>query len=152
MRNVGSLLLGIFKQLGMEDRLKLSGLQDEWNSVFSGPLSNHTWPIEIKNSELLINVDSPAWLGELKYMKNDIEKKLQLYGIKTVRFRHGSVSRQSRSSHKKAKQQPENFKKHTLTSDEIKWIDETTSGIADSELREKIKKTITRSIERKITH
>ncbi|MDX9714853.1 MAG: DUF721 domain-containing protein [Dissulfurispiraceae bacterium] len=151
MKNVGSLLSGIFRQLGIEDRLKLAGLQDDWSSVFSGPLSSHTWPIEIKNSELLINVDSPAWLGELKYMKPEIEKKLQMYGIRTVRFRHGSVSRPNRSNNKKSGKQTEKFKKHTLTDDEIKWIDETTSGITDAELRDKIKKTITRSIERKVS-
>lgn len=152
MKNVGSLLSDIFKQLGIEDRLKLSGLQDQWDTIFSEPLCMHTWPVELKSSELVINVDSPAWLGELRYIKNDIETKLHRHGIKTVRFRHGSVYRGKPERSKHAQAGQVNSKKRALTEEELRWADDTTSGIADEDLREKMKRAIIQSLSKRTNH
>ncbi len=91
MKSVGSLLSSIFKDLGIEDKIRLSSMQEEWHNLFNEPLSLHIYPVDIKNGELTINVDSPAWLGQLKFFKQDIIKKLHVYNIKEVRFKHGRV-------------------------------------------------------------
>ncbi|MCL0036771.1 DUF721 domain-containing protein [Thermodesulfovibrionales bacterium] len=70
----------------MEERVKLELMRKEWNNLFSGPLSVHTYPVELKDKELLINVDSPVWLGQLKFFKQDIIGKLHSYNIKEISF------------------------------------------------------------------
>jgi len=152
MKNVGSLLSDLFRQLGIEDRLKLSGLQDQWNAIFTEPLCMHTWPVELKSSELVINVDSPAWLGELRYIKSDIETKLQRHGIKTVRFRHGSVYRGKAERSKHAQTGPAHSKQRALTEEELRWAEETISDIADEDLREKMKRAIIQSLSKRTNH
>lgn len=141
MNSINAILTPIFKNLGMEDRIKLEFMRNQWRSLFNEPLSLHTYPVEIKDGELLINVNSPVWLQQLKFFKQDIMKKLHLYNIKHIRFRHGKVY------HKEAQRGAEQLPQSKPLSDhEITWINQTTSAISDAELKEGAKKAITKSL------
>lgn len=146
MKTVGSLLFSIYKDLGIEDKIRLSSIQEEWDNLFNEPLSLHTYPVDIKNGELTINVDSPAWLGQLKFFKQDIIKKLSAYSIKEVRFKHG------RRYHKKGQRSRVNGrvdlerKSKPITDADLEWIDQTVSAIDDAELKESIRKVIEKSL------
>lgn len=141
MNPINTILSPIFKNLGMEDRIKLELMRNQWRNLFSEPLSLHTYPAEVKCEELLINVDSPVWLQQLKFFKADIIKKLRLYNIKHVRFRHGRVYH--RETQGLTEQLPQS---KPLTDSEITWINQTTSAISDAELKEEAKNAITKSL------
>lgn len=149
MKTLGSLLSSIFKTLGIEDKIKLSAMQEEWHNLFNEPLSLHTYPVEIKDGELLINVDSPAWLGQLKFFTQDIIKKLNAYNIASVRFKHGRVYYKKRHLLKGNRQDGSNqYAKHISDSD-IEWINEIVSTVSDSELKESIEKVIKESLKKR---
>ncbi|MCL4457952.1 MAG: DUF721 domain-containing protein [Nitrospirae bacterium] len=142
MKSVGSLLSSLLKNLGIEDKIALSSLQKEWRSLFNEPLSLHTYPTDMKNGELSVNVDSPAWLAQLKFFKQEMTKKLAAYGIKEIRFKHGTVYHKSGQGTKGKRQNDfEQKSKHIAPSD-LQWIDETVSAVADTELKEDIKRAI----------
>lgn len=43
------------------------------------------------SEQLTINVDSPQWLHEISFYKEDIIKKLHIFGVKDIRLRVGRV-------------------------------------------------------------
>lgn len=146
MKKVGSLLSSVFRNLGIEDKIKLSSMQEEWHRLFNEPLSLHTYPVEIKDGELLINVDSPAWLGQLKFFKQDIIKKLNAYNISSVKFKHGRVYQKRGPGGKGQGARDSKQPTNPLSDFDIEWINQTVSTISDYELKESIRKAIERAI------
>lgn len=99
------------------------------------------WPSKLSEGEILLNVDSPVWLQELNYYKEDIIKKLNSYGIKEVRFRLGRVSTRTMSEVKSQKSKVRRF-----STEEISYIDNAVSEITDPELRETVRRAIEKAI------
>ncbi len=149
MKSIGSLLTSAYKNLGITDRITLNSLQNNWDNLFKEPLSLHTYPVDIKGGELSINVDSPVWLGQLKFFKQDIIAKLSAYGIASVKFKHGSVYRKKSGSPIKAtslKTKPDDNFSKLISDSDSEWIDQTISNINDKETREIIRKAIEKSL------
>jgi hypothetical protein len=150
LKKVGTLLSSIFKNLGIEDKIRLNSMQEEWHRLFNEPLSKHTYPVDIKDGELTINVDSPAWLGQLKFFKQDIIKKLQAYDVTSVKFKHGRVySRGFKDSRGQVLKGAEPSNPRPLNPSDIEWINQTVSDIDDADLKEGIKKAIEKSVSTK---
>ena len=95
----------------------------------------------MNDGELLINVDSPAWLQELKFFKEDIQKKLHPYGIRSVRFRLGRVSMNAMSDNKS--RPPE---ARQLDEEERSFIENAVTDIEDDSMKQTLKKTIEKAI------
>lgn len=147
MKKVGTLLSSIFKDLGIEDNHILNSMQKEWHRLFNEPLSLHTYPVEIKNGELTINVDSPAWLAQLKFFRQDIIKKLHAYSINSVKFKHGRVySRGVKGSRGQGVKGTKPSNPRPLESSELAWLNQTVSTVSDSELQENIRKAILKAV------
>ncbi|NTU43071.1 MAG: DUF721 domain-containing protein [Nitrospirales bacterium] len=146
MRNVGSLLSTLIKSLGIEEKLRLESLKDDWQKIFGAPLSLHTQPAEIHDHELLIYVDSPAWLNQLKFFRDDMLAKLRPYGIRELKFKRGTVYHEKKQT---TQQDREPAAQRPLTAEEKDWIEEETSGISDDELRDQIRRAMERSLSRK---
>ena len=145
MKTISSLLGPIFKDLGMEDRLAIETIRSEWGTIFSEPLSLHTFPVELTSGELLINVDTPVWLQQLKFFKQDILKKLARYDIKTVRFKHGRVYlKGNREPGEKSKSNSA----QTLRPSDISWIEDITSDLEDKEVRESVSEAIKKQLQK----
>ena len=142
MKTVGNLLPSLFKNLGIEDRIKLSDLQSSWNTLFNEPLSQHTHPVDLKDGVLVLNVDSPAWRGELKFFKDKIVENLRSYDIKDIRFKNGRVYKKKNIAADSKRNKVLEEKNRPLTESEQAWIDETISNISDLELMENVKKAI----------
>lgn len=148
LKKVGLLLSSIFKTLGIEDKIRLNSMQEEWHRLFNEPLSLHTYPVDIKAGELTINVDSPAWLGQLKFFKQDIIKKLQAYNVISVKFKHGRVYQKRGEGARGKGQEDLRQSPKPITDSELVWINETVSTVSDDELKENIKKAIEKAISR----
>jgi hypothetical protein len=148
MKRIGPLLSGIFSDLGIGDRMKLEKLRREWLGIFHEPMSVHTFPSEIKDGELLITVDSPIWLQQLGFFKRDILTKLVGFDIKSVRFRHGRITRDDRVSSLRSGSN-ETKPVHELRDSEIAWIDKTVSDIEDDELKDAVRKAIEKAFRQK---
>lgn len=146
MKTITSLLGPIFRELGIEDRLAIETIRSEWSSIFNEPLSLHTYPVELTQGELLINVDSPVWLQQLKFFKQDIIKKLAGYNVKTIRFKHGKVYIKGDKGPRGQSLKP--MPPKTLGPSDIAWIEEITSDLEDTEVRESIRKAIKKQMQR----
>lgn len=143
MRRADSLLQTFIRELGIEDSVRLAEIKKNWRNLFNEPLSFHMSPCSLSGGELLINVDSPVWLQELHYHKENIIEKLSPYGIREVRFRLGRVSTRGRPGERG---QQRTFADNQLTTEERAYIEETLSQIDDEALRGTVKTAIEKAI------
>jgi hypothetical protein len=136
-----SLLIPLIKELGIEDSVRLAEIKNNWHNIFNKPLSYHMSPSMLSKGEILLNVDSPVWLQELKFYKEDIIKKMSSYGVKAVRFRLGRVSTRTTSEVKSKKSRVK-----PLSTEELSYIDKTVSRVDDQDLRDTIRKAMGKAI------
>ena len=137
MKRADFLLAPLLKDSGIENGVAFAGIKKNWFSLFQQPLSQHISPCLLTAGELLINVDSPAWLQELKFFKEDIRKKLQPYGVQSVRFRLGRVSINAVSDNKSRARIA-----RTLDEEERSFIENAVTDIDDDSMKQTLKKTI----------
>ncbi|MEW6214354.1 MAG: DUF721 domain-containing protein [Nitrospirota bacterium] len=133
------LLIPFIRELGIEDGVRLAEIKKKWYDLFNMPLSHHMSPFMLSDGELLLNVDSPVWLQELNFYKEDIIKKLSPYNVKSVRFRLGRVSTKigARGKGQGAK---------LLTAEEISFIEDVVSPISNDELKETVQRAIKKAL------
>ncbi len=140
MRRADSLLAPLIRDLGIRDGVRLAGIRKDWSSLLADPVPLHTYPLMLSGDELLIAVDSPVWLQELQFYKENIVRKLGPYGVKAVRFRLGRVSAQAKPGGRSQKPL------RRLTDKEHAFIQEEAAKIHDEGLKEKLKTTIEKAI------
>lgn len=143
MKRADSLLAGVFRELGIEDGVKLGEIRRRWNSLFRKPLPSHMAPALLSRGELLIVVDSPVWLQELRFRQDDILRKLRPFRVEAVRFKLGKVSLNvSSDAQRRALQK----KPGILDGGELSLVEDMVSSVDDAELRETIRSAIGKAI------
>jgi hypothetical protein len=147
VKKVDSLCIPLIRGLGLHDAVRLAAIKRDWDTLFSQPLCHHMFPCKLSNGEILLNVDSPVWLQELQYHKEAILGKLRSYGITSMRFKIGRVSR------KISRNKTEEPRFRTLTPEEISLVEETAAQVDDRDLRETVQKAMKRSLSaRRVKH
>lgn len=143
MNRVGGLILPALKTWGIGEALRLEDIRKSWPKIVGGQISSHTSPVALKDSELVINVDSPVWLQQLSFLKDDLTRKLCAFEVKSVRFRHGriAVSGDNSSAAESALKA-----RKILGSEAAGEIEEAVSGVKDPELRDSIRKLMERAL------
>jgi hypothetical protein len=131
LKRAESALEPLIRELGLESALRLHIIGSRWGSLFPGSVSLHSAPSMLKDGELLVNVDSPAWLHEISYHRAGIIVKLRSLGVKDIRLRLGRVGKAPRAV-------PSSPEKR-LPEKDSPFVDEVVSGIKDPELRASIR-------------
>ncbi|MCK4911525.1 MAG: DUF721 domain-containing protein [Thermodesulfovibrionales bacterium] len=134
MHRVGAQIQRLARSLGFESSLRLSRIKGQWDDIFSGPVTLHAWPVNLKRSTLTIVVDSPAWLQQLSFLKDDLVAKLEGFGVKDIRFHTGRIPRKL----------PEKIVaiERDLTEEDRSFIENATSSVEDNALKDNIRSAI----------
>ncbi len=66
----------ILKKYRLNGDLDAYRVFEVWDDLVGDRIANHTRPIKIDGYFLLVEVDDPLWLTQLKYMKTDILDKI----------------------------------------------------------------------------
>jgi hypothetical protein len=141
VNRVDSLLIPFVRDLGIEDGVRLAEIKMNWHNLFNKPLSYHMSPSMLSGDEIVLNVDSPVWLQELNFYKEDIIKKLSAYSVKAVRFRLGTLMTSTSRGRISKKSEVRRF-----TTEELSYIDEAVSQIEDEKLKEVAKTAMEKAI------
>ena len=141
MKKAGSLLDPVLRQLGIEAGVRLARMKSEWPSLFDRPLSLHMSPGGLSEGELLLFVDSPLWIQQLNYYKQEIITKLTRFGVKDVRFRLGRVG--LRQVAEESRPLP------PLSDEETDFIDGLADVAGDHELGRAVRAAAERSLRAK---
>jgi len=144
MQRAGTLLKALVRDLGLEDGVRLAQLQSEWHSIFRKPLSDHMFPSFLSGNELILSVDSPVWMQELKYYVADIVKTLAPYRIEKVRFKLGRVRNRPSQGAGKIETPVAN-----LSPQERTFIEETVARVQDESLKTTVAKAMEKALKRR---
>jgi DNA replication initiation complex subunit (GINS family) len=97
------------------------------------------FPAILKEGELLLHVESPAWMQQLTYYKKEIIRKLSSYAVTDVRFRLGRIT--------KKKQKPLAEKPmRTLSPEEVSFAASVVADIRNEALKDSIRRAIEKSL------
>jgi hypothetical protein len=93
-RPIASVMPGILKELGLEERLSHLEVLKVWNNLMDPRIVAHAQPVGLAKGTLFVNVDSSAWLDEIvRYRRREILTRLQhIFGrelIARISFRIG---------------------------------------------------------------
>ncbi len=141
MKRADTLLKPLVRDLGIVDGIRLAQVKSQWHILFHKPLSCRMSPSLVSGDELLLTVDSPVWLQELKFYQEDIVKKLSPFQVKKVRFKLGRCSAVTVPEETDADRTG-----RTLTGYDRSFIEKTVSDIQDKALKETLQKTIAKAI------
>jgi hypothetical protein len=139
MEKAETVLGPMLKQLGIENGVRLERIRNDWPDIFENSISPHMSPAALNEGELLLHVESPAWMQQLTYYKKEIIRKLSSYAVTDIRFRLGKIT-------KKNKKQGARKPRRTLSSEEVSFAASVVADIRDEELKDSIRKAIERSL------
>ncbi|MBI5634910.1 MAG: DUF721 domain-containing protein [Nitrospirae bacterium] len=139
MKRAETVLGPMLKQLGIENGVRLERIRNDWPDIFEKSISPHMFPATLHDGELLLHVESPAWMQQLTYYKKEILRKLSSYAVTDVRFRLGRIT--------KKKQMLEAQKPmRTLSPEEVSFAASVVADISNKELKDSIRKAIEKSL------
>ena len=91
LKNIGDFLNKTLKKYGLFDKIKEQHIYIVWQEEVGERVAAHAKPVFFKNGRLFVNVDSSAWLNELKFLKAKIIKqlneKLEINKVKDIIFK-----------------------------------------------------------------
>ncbi len=124
-----------------EKELFLIQLRKEWKNIVGKSIAIHTYPYNVRNGILTVNVDDSIWIQELTFQRDDIkagifscfQKESFLMPFDSLRFKNGEVKKISELK----TEDNENF---SIDKKIINKIDKTIMCIEDYELRDALRR------------
>ncbi len=118
-----------------------------WATAVGARIAAHAIPDRLNRGTLFVKVSDSVWMQQLHFLKQDILGKINhpAAGI-TVANIHFSLGRMPDSP---ARGRIPATASHSLKARDRKMIEENTASIADPELRDILKKVMTREISRR---
>src|SRR3972149_4554910 len=83
MQKISTILDKLIRQYGLEGKMNEMVLADKWEAIVGKIIADHSYPAGIRYKRLYVVVDSPVWLQEMSFYKEDIIGKVNTYfGVK----------------------------------------------------------------------
>lgn len=84
-RLVGSILPEVTRRFGLASPKTLNAVFARWAEVVGRPLGEHTTPVSLRNGILTLVVDEPGWATEIRYLQDDLVRRVnEVAGVGTV--------------------------------------------------------------------
>ena len=151
IERLGDILGNVLKKRKLSLNLSLDPefkrLTAAWNNVVGDRIVAHTRPEKLQRDTLFVSVSDSVWMQQLHFLKQDILGKInQLLdgkAVKNIHFSLGDVPPPAAGN----KPAPDDIR--PLKARDRKMIEENAAAIADPELRDIVKKVMTREIARR---
>jgi hypothetical protein len=149
LQPLGDVLIPVLKRKGITVSLAHLRLARAWREAVGPRISAQTKPETVRRGVLYVKVSSSAWMQQLHYLKADIMAKLNCAlgkeEIGGIFFSLGEiVSDRAEENHPHSLLPPEPLRER-----ERKMIEEWVSCVPDEELRELLRRVMTRGIIRR---
>ncbi|MBI2372308.1 MAG: DUF721 domain-containing protein [Deltaproteobacteria bacterium] len=90
---VGPILTQLFRDLGLEPRLREQRVFEVWTEAVGDPVARHVQPAAIRDGLLFLTVDTSAWMQQLQFMKEllrtQLNQKLDGEIVREIYFKLG---------------------------------------------------------------
>lgn len=153
---LGDELRKILKRMDSTEGLQRAAVVSVWDEVVGSRVASHTRVLGVRNRELLVAMDSPAWANELSFMSETLKERLnQETGenlVDTIRFTVSKEVAQDQAGAAKNKQAErryggEKVTPKTLTETELAAVERSVASIPNEGLREAALRATIRDLE-----
>ncbi len=152
LTKISDVLLKIAKKFDLEIKIVEHTINKNWAKLVGERIASHTKPDTVSYRKLLVYVDSPAWMQQLMFLKEDIIKNINEAAgrqiIKDIRFQIGDVTKEAEASADEDSSNKAEFR--PLTKNDLSFADEVTRPIDDEKTKGKAKKAVIKYLTAKI--
>ncbi len=150
LQKLGNILPGVLKKHNITIDSEEQRLRDVWRKAVGPQISAQTRPDRLKRNTLFVKVSSSAWMQQLHLLKSEIVEKInQLLEKELVKDIHYSIGEipavPAKNSHP-ASFSPESY---PLKDKDKKMIEKSIAPVADQELKEILKRVMTKNVIRR---
>lgn len=96
---ISAILRPLLKKFGLEAQMQTYMLIDRWEEVVGYQIASHTLPYQLKFKKLYLYVDSPAWINQLNFLKEELKNKINREmgeaWVQEIIMRIGSVEKKA---------------------------------------------------------
>ena len=150
LQKLGDILNHFLRKRNILLSFEKQRLQEIWSRAVGAQIAEQTSPDRLSKGALSVKVSSSVWMQQLHFLKEEIINKInQQVGtefVKNIFFSIGEVSPVSRKNQDPLLLSPESF---PLKGRDKKMIEQSISSISDQELREILKRVMTKDIIRR---
>lgn len=150
LQRLGNVLAGILKKHNIFFDSEEQRLLDVWQKAVGPQISVQTRPYRLKRNTLFIKVSSSVWMHQLHILKQDIIEKInQLLEkdlIKNIHFSIGDIPSGMSTNPYSSSFSSESY---PLKEKDKKLIEKSVSSVADPELKEILRRVMTKNIIRR---
>ncbi len=75
-RSIGSVLPRVLKSMKLDKMLAAQPAVTLWPEIAGAKTAEHTRAIAVEDKTLVVSVDSPAWMTQLRFLKPQLLKKI----------------------------------------------------------------------------
>lgn len=150
LQKLGNVLKGILKKHNISFDSEEQRLLEVWYKAVGPQISAQTRPDKLRRNTLFVKVSSSVWMQQLHNLKSEIiEKFNQLMEKELVRNVHFSIGEIPSNLPKKSHPEAFSPESYPLKDKEKKFIEKSTSSVVDKELKEILKRIMTKNIIRR---
>jgi hypothetical protein len=144
LTKISDILLKIAKKFDLEVKIVEQTINKNWGKLVGERISAHTKPDTVSYRKLLVHVDSPAWMQQLMFLKEDITKNINEAAgrqiIKDIKFQIGDITKEVETTSEENYINKGEFR--PLTKNDLVFADEVIRPIADEKIKVKAKKAV----------
>ena len=150
LQRLGNVLQGILKKHNIFFDSEEQRLLEVWQKAVGPQISVQTRPDRLKRNTLFVKVSSSVWMHQLHILKQDIIEKInELLGkelIKNVHFSIGAIPSTMSTNSYSSSFSPDSY---PLRDKDKKLIEKSISSVEDPELKEILRRVMTKNIIRR---
>ena len=75
-RPVGASLADVSRRFGLAAPAVLGAIFTDWEVVVGATLARHVRPVGLRNGVLMLDVDEPGWATELRFLHDDVIRRI----------------------------------------------------------------------------
>jgi len=98
-QQISTILKPLLKRYGLENQMQIYTLTDQWENLVGYQVAAHTLPYHLKFRKLYLFVDSPTWMNQLIYLKEELKNKINReigeVWVQDIIMKVGSVEKKS---------------------------------------------------------
>jgi predicted nucleic acid-binding Zn ribbon protein len=76
VRRLGEVLSEVAADLSLDDPDDVAAVMAAWATVVGEAIAAHVRPRRLRDGELLVEVDAPVWATQLRYLEEDVLRRL----------------------------------------------------------------------------
>jgi predicted nucleic acid-binding Zn ribbon protein len=76
VRRIGEALSEVAADLHLDDPVDVAAVMAAWSEAVGETVAAHVRPRRLHDGELLVEVDAPVWATQLRYLEEDVLRRL----------------------------------------------------------------------------